>query len=578
MLNRRSFIKLGASMSAFAAPAAVAASSSRGKVKRPPSPTPTPTPTGLNDSRRFLDQATMGVRPGEAAALTTGFAEWIAAQFAAPYRPIDVPAMISRGFNNDPGSRNNATRMSIFARWCNEPAQLRMRVSHVLSQIICCAPSGWSNTIDSMLWWNQIAANAFGNYRTLLMNAVQHRHMGSFLNNKDNDASNGKAPSQNFARELLQLFSTGIHLLNSDGSIRLDSQGRPLQSYFQTDIDALARLLSGWGLPFGVYMPGQSGTDPNGAMNVRPELAYNGPSVSFLGQSFPGIAVPTAADVVARANRCVDLIMAHPSTSVYIGRQFIMKMVTDSPSGAYIQRVAAAFQNNGSGVVGDLTAVIKAVLLDPDARGESKPASFGRAQEGALSLVKAMRYAEMEPIPDPSAQDMLGWAWSSDYGSPPVDVLGVMGQAPGTPSSVFNDYPFEFLLNGVNAPAAALWSAPALMANVARTMSLSPYMAQPLASTRTDPTGRWAVSALIGFFDTTYAAASGTPEQKLSTTVGALVDRVFADLNQGRTMTPATRQQLVAFVETDCASLATRERIVWTINFVRCLPDSAVVI
>ncbi|MEI6319421.1 MAG: DUF1800 family protein [Pseudomonadota bacterium] len=575
MLNRRSFIKLSASLSAFTAPAAIAKPSSGAKANHASSTSSSP---GLNDSRRFLDQATMGVRPGEAAALKGRFTEWIDAQFAAPYRPIDVPTMLSRGFNNDPGSRNNGTRMSVFARWCNEPAQLRMRVAHVLSQIVCCAPSGWSNTIDSMLWWNKMAASAFGNYRTVLLNAVQHRHMGSFLNNQDNQASNGKAPSQNFARELLQLFSMGIYLLNPDGSVKRDAQGKPFQSYFQTDIDALARLLSGWGLPFGVYMPGQAGTDPDGKMNIRTELAYNGPSVSFLGQTFPALSSPTAADVVARANRCVDLIMAHPSTSTYISKQFITKMVTDSPSGQYVERVSAAFRNNGAGVVGDLKAVVKAVLLDPEARGDSKPASFGRTQEWTLSLTKGMRYAEMETIPDPSSLDMLGWAWASDHGFPTINVLGVMGQAPGTPSSVFNDYPFEFLLDGVNAPAAALWSAPAVMANVSRTMSMSPYLGQSLASTWTDATGRWAVSALLDFYNATYGAAPGTADQKVTATAAALVDRVFADLNQGRAMPPATRQQTLTFVQADCAALTTREKIVWTINFVRCLPESAVVI
>jgi hypothetical protein len=270
--------------------------------------------------------------------------------------------------------------------------------------------------------------------------------------------------------------------------------------------------------------------------------------------------------------------MVHPSTSVYVAKQFIMKLVTDSPSGAYVQRVAAAFANNGSGVVGDLKAVIRAVLLDPEARGESKPVQFGRAQEWALSLSKAMRYAEMEQLADPGATEKPAWVWASTHGNPGVNVLGVMGQAPGTPSSVFNDYPFEFLVNGVNAPAAALWNAPAVMANVSRAMSMSTYLAQPLASTRSDPIGRWRVSALITFFESTYASAGGTSEQKLATAVGAVVDRVYGDLNQGRPMNVTARQNTIAFVQVDCASLPTREKIVWLINLIRCLPESAVVI
>lgn len=573
MLDRRSFIKLGASMSAVTASSSIAAPSTRLPFR-----STGPSSAGLNDSRRFLDQATMGARPGEAAALSGSFSDWIEAQVATPYSRIDIPAMMARGYNNNPDPNNNVARMCIFGRWCNEPAQLRMRVAHVLSQIICCAPSGWSNTIDSMLWWNSIAANAFGNFRALLGLAVQHRHMGSFLNNMENDAANGKAPSQNFARELLQLFSMGVYSLNPDGSIARDPTGKLLQAYFQTDIDALARLLCGWGLPFGVYIPGQGGTATDGTMDVKPALAYNGPAVTFLGRTFPSISNPTAADVRSRATQCVDLILAHPTTSVYISKQFIMKMVTDSPSGAYIRRVSGVFRNNGSGVVGDLKAVVRAVLLDPEARGESKPASSGRSQEWGLALAKVMRYAQMQPLPDPSPSDLSGWAWSSKFGNPPLNVLGEMGQAPGTPASVFNDYPFEFLVNGVNAPAAALWSAPSIMSSVARTMAMSQNLSQPLATAPMDPTGRWTVSLLVTEFERIYAAAQGAQAQKMATAVAAMADLVFGDLNQGRPMTPTVRQHTVAFVQVDCAALSTREKLAWMINFIRCLPDSAVVI
>ena len=565
---------MGASMGAVTAAPAIAAPSTRARVSRVPGPTS----AGLNDSRRFLDQATMGARPGEAAALTGSFSDWIDAQFNLPFNQIAVSQMLAQGFDNSPDLQNNRTRMCIFARWCNEPAQLRMRVTHVLSQIICCSPSGWSNTIDSMLWWNLLSANAFENYRSLLGLAVQHRHMGSFLNNSDNDASNGRAPSQNFARELLQLFSMGVYSLNPDGSPVRDAAGKPVQAYFQNDVDALARLLCGWGLPFGVYMPGQNGTAVNGTMDVKPALAYNGPQVKFLGRTFPAIAAPTAADVVSRAQQCVDLIMAQPTTSVYVSKQFIAKMVTDSPSGAYIRRVSDVFRNNGAGITGDLRAVIRAVLTDPEARGESKPLSFGRAQEWSLSLAKVMRYAQMQPLSDPSPSYFGGWAWSSVFGNPPINVLGEMGQAPGTPVSVFNDYPFEFTVNGVNAPAAALWSAPSIMSSVARAMPLSQSLAQPLSASAMDATGRWTLSLLVAAYEHTYSAASGSETQKMASTIGAMVDLVNGDLNQGRALTATVRQQAVAFVQVDCAALATREKLAWMINFIRCLPDSAMVI
>lgn len=309
MVDRRSFLKA----SAATASALGASQASAGfSMQSPPVSS-----AGLNDSRRFLDQATMGARPGEAAALTGSFNDWLAAQYAMPFTLIDTQEMIDRGYSNRE-QHNSGARMCVFARWCNERAQLRMRVAHVLQQIVCCGPVTWSAEIDSMLWWNVLATHAFGNYRTILRSAVMHRHMGAFLNNRDNNASKGRAPSQNLARELLQLFSMGVVALNRNGSTVIGQNGAPVQAYFQEDVDALARLLCGWGLPHGNKTPGLDGTAVNGMMNVVPALAYDGPSVRFLGVTFPGISNPNSAHVVQRMDRCIDLIMAQPTTAAYV--------------------------------------------------------------------------------------------------------------------------------------------------------------------------------------------------------------------------------------------------------------------
>jgi hypothetical protein len=569
MIHRREFLKAGAAATALASPAVHADPAGIRRQSLPVS--------SINDVRRFFDQATMGARAGEAADFRGSFSDWIAAQFSLSFRPIDARYLYTLGYDNA-NIRNNSTRHAVFARWCGERAQLRMRVSHVLQQIVCCGPSQWSAEMDSALWWNGIASRAFSNYREVLKWAIVHRHMGAYLNNRNNDAANGMAPSQNLARELLQLFSMGLVMLRQDGSFVMDGPTKPRQAYFQNDIDALARLLTGWGLPFANYVPGEAGTQPNGVMDGMPKLAYNGPEVTFLGVKFPAVPSPTAQTVQTRMEQCLDLIMAHPSTAPYISKQFIQKMVTDNPSPSYIAAVSAAFANNGAGVRGDLRAVIQAVLLHPEARGNAKPASFGRAQEWTLSVTRAMRYAELESLPDGVPLDIRGWGWATDHASPRMDLLGTMGQAPNKPASVFNDYPFDHRLNGAEAPASALWTAPAIMANIARMLSYTPRVTQPLDSVKNDMTGRWRLEWLLNRYANVEAATTGSAEQKRIAAVTALVEQINADLNQGRAMDPDARKHTIDLAATDGAGLSTRERLAWVINFIRCLPESAVVV
>lgn len=574
-MERREFVKAGASLAILSGQiAGASAASPRNASVRS---------SGLNDRRRFLDQATMGARPGEAAALTGSFQSWIETQFSMPYTTIDFDAAFAAGFRNtDPN--NNLTRRSVFARWCNEDAQLRFRVSHVLQQIVCAGSATRQSTLDSLLWWNGLMRVAFQNYRDLLKMAVTHRYMGEFLNNKGNNAFGGRPPSQNFARELLQLFSTGLDMLNKDGSLVRNAAGEPVPAYSQAEVEALARLLSGWDLPHGNFVPGQDGTQRDGTMQISTRLAYNGPEVTFRGVRFPQIQLPSAADVTSRMEACLDLIMNHPSTAPYVSKQFIQKMVTDTPTPGYIRRVTAAFENNGAGVRGDLKAVVMAVLLDAEARGNTKPASFGRAQEWVLSLTKGMRYAQMERLHD-AYSSRGGWfasAWAADLpnGSPDGawNVLGEMGQAPMNVASVFNDYPFKYQINGVEAPASAMWGAPEIMANVARVLSSSSQLGNPIPSTNNDLVGRWQLTALISQYRAVEAATEGSATQKQRAAVTALVDQVFADLNQGRPMTPAARSGTIDFIDIDCAALPVSEKLAWLINFVRCLPEYSVVV
>lgn len=521
----------------------------------------------------------MGARPGEAEALTGSLQNWIENQFTAAYTPIDHAAAYAAGFRNT--DRDNfVVRVGVFARWCNEDAQLRFRTAHVIQQIVCAGNPTKQYTLDSSLWWNGLLRVTFQNYRDILKNAVTHRYMGGFLNNRGNTAAGGRPPSQNFARELLQLFSLGLNSLNRDGTLVRNGAGQPVPAYRPSDVDALAKLLTGWDLPYSNWVAGENGTNPDGTMMVNPSIAYDGPAVTLFGTTFPQIQRPTAADVVARMERCLDIIMAQPSIAPYVCKQFIQKMVTDTPTAGYIARVTSAFENNGAGTKGDLRAVVRAVLLDAEARGNAKPLTFGRTQEWILSLTKAMRYAQMEVLTDVYGPrgPYFASGWTSDRGDPGPDVLGQMGQAPMNVASVFNDYPFSYKLDGVEAPASAMWGATEIMANVGRTMSLSGRLGDPLASIDGDVIGRWKLTFLVARYRAVEDSTLGTAAQKQRAAWGEIVDLVFGGLNQGRAMTAMVRKNLIDFADIDCAGLSLTQKLSWLINLVRCLPESSVVV
>jgi hypothetical protein len=546
-------------------------------------------PAGLNDVRRFLDQATMGPTVNEAATvLASGntFGEWLEAQFArsAP----TLPAVQSTVNFNNASTRGIGTVLS--AGWTeNNDDQLRLRVAYVLGQII---PVGFiqNSSNPNLRSWNQrLIENAFGNYADILKLSITHRAMGWYLNNLGNSAWNGTPPSQNFARELVQLFSLGVYARNKDGTIILSSSGQPVYSYTQDDINAIARYLSGWNQRGAVIAnPGVNGTPVNGDMETSKalgqNLAYNGPALPVLGFTevdYPALAEssdPSDAQIIARADAIVDIIMRQQTTGAYICKQMIQKMVTDDPSPEYVRRVVAAWENNGSGVRGDLKAVVRAILLDSEARGNSKPAEFGRAQEWALSVTRRMRYAEILAN-DVSVNN--GYAWGSNNGAndPRFWIADGMGQGFGLPRSIFNDYPFDFKLGDISAPAAALWDVSSMQVNVGAAMAGSQRWGDSAAlAANNDAFGRAQVTALIALYDATVAATAGDTATKALAGHEAVLDKVYADLHQGDVPTGATRTALLAFLTSTLgSSVTTRRRCTGLINLVLAIPRAAVV-
>jgi hypothetical protein len=542
-------------------------------------------PAGLNDTRRFLDQCTMGPLALEAASFSGTYGAWLQQQVDAP-APTVTPLL---GPESNSPPYWGASR-ALFKFWLEHSASnaLRVRVAHALSQIVVAGPGPGGSGNSNMHSWHQGLVNlALSNYRDILNHACVHRAMGFYLNNLANSAWN-IAPSQNFARELLQLFSTGANALNKDGTEVRDGTGALVRAYSQTDVGAAARYLSGWYIPFPLgHRPGELGSPANGNMvtskSLSQNLAFNGDTTPwpFFGRTsadypaFATLADPSDAQIIARKDAVIDVIMQQPSVGPYICKQLIQKLVTDSPTPQYVRRVVASWDNNGSGVVGDLRAVVRAILLDAEARGNSKPVTFGRAQEMTLSITRRMRYAQVQTH-DIALNQM--WVWATFQGSPPPMIVPKMGQLPAWPVSVFNDYPFSFTAIGVEAPAAALWNSTSIQANSGIAMSYSSSLASPVAMGTDDPIGRWNVTDLIAVYDAAFAADPGGTPAKVLAGHTALMNRAYADLHQGDLPTTVEQTEILALLaDLNGQSLTTRARCCWLVNFLTAISRAAIV-
>lgn len=529
---------------------------------------------GHNDARRLLDQGTMGPLEFQAETFSGTIGAWITAQAALNVPTIDFSAWPGNGDSNM--SPLAATLDNLF---CENTAQLRMRMAWAISQIVCSGISAGSCNPNGMSWWQGLFTNSLANYSDILRHCFMHRHMGFFLNNLGNSAR-GIAPSQNFAREWLQLFSTGVFALNKDGSQVLDGNGRPVNAYAQPDVASIARYASGWALPFAPTIPGNEGTPVNGdMMPYGSTLGYDGVVFPLFGKtdadypSFAQIANPTNTNIIDRREAIIAITMQQPSVGPYVCKQLIQKLVTDNPSPQYIRRVVAAWDNNGSGVVGSLTAVARAILLDTEARGLSKPITSGRVCELLLQNTRRKRYAKVQANPS----YVYGVMWATNYNSG-TPIYETMGNRPGVPVSVFNDFPFAQQAAGVEAPAAVLWKTPAILSNLT-TMSAANFITDPAAMAVFDATGRWDVTALIALYDTTFAATGGDTTAKKLAAHTAMVNRVYADLNQGAAPVAAELTELVGFMtDIDTQGIGTRAKGAWLISLVLTLPRTAIVV
>jgi uncharacterized protein (DUF1800 family) len=359
---------------------------------------------------RFLIQSSFG--PNAAAIselLSSTYADWIDRQITLPptYHLPYVRARVGEFLNKSPGNDGYQTPRQE-AWWQNAvmaPDQLRQRMGFALSQILVISQD--SNLDDDndgvAAYYDILVRNAFGNYRQLLEEVTLSPMMGTYLSMiRNQKPSTSQQPDENYAREIMQLFTIGLSQLNLDGSVVLDSGGLPVPTYAQADIVGLAHVFTGWG-PY--YDPANPPKQDNGTNQttsnwfrygwdpLRPMTFYTSFGDLQTRTIVGGVTVASTLTGPQRLKLALDTLFNHPNVGPFLARQLIQRFVTSNPTPAYISRVASAFNNNGSGVRGDLGATIRAVLLDSEAHRANPLADgqYGKLTEPLLRITRLFR-------------------------------------------------------------------------------------------------------------------------------------------------------------------------------------------
>jgi uncharacterized protein (DUF1800 family) len=437
----------------------------------PPAPPALPGgPPTDGDAARFLTQATFGPNSADITRVKTlGYSAWLDEQFAKPvtrHLPY-VQARRAEFRQRYPADGDNAGwhRPRNEAWWqyaVTAEDQLRQRMAFALSEIIVVSQeSDLADDHEGMTaWYDMLCEQAFGNFRQLLEKTTLSPMMGYYLSmirNRKPDPVTGSQPDENYAREIMQLFSIGLSQLHLDGTLRLDANGLPIPTYTQADIVGLAHVFTGWGPHYDAANPPRwsDGTvaDRDGWFRygwdpMRPMTAYDEFHDTAAKRIVGGVTVPAGQTTAQDLQLALDTIFNHPSVGPFIAKQLIQRFVTSNPSPSYVYRVASKFNDNGSGVRGDLKATLRAVLLDYEARSGDflTDRAFGKQREPLLRLSHLFRaVGVVGPFADSGDTRLF---LDYEYGLP--------FQVPLGSPSVFNFFQPGFIQQGAIAGAGLL--------------------------------------------------------------------------------------------------------------------------
>jgi uncharacterized protein (DUF1800 family) len=410
---------------------------------QPPPPPPPPITTA--EAFQFLNQATFGATQDEAQrVINMRYEAWIDDQLGKPVS-LQLPHVQSLPLPQFIGQLQNDRVDIWFRNALNGEDQLRQRVAFALSEIMVVSQLGVLNNYPYGLasYYDMLSQNAFGNYRELIEDVTLHPAMGvylSMLGNEKPDAANNIRPDENYARELMQLFSIGLVELNLDGTVRTDNQGQPIPTYDQSIIEGFAHVYTGWTFAGAPVFRGARATLTNQVIPMQLWQNFHDTGSKTL---LNGFVVPAGQSGDQDLQMALDNVFNHPNVGPFMAIRLIHRLTTSNPSPQYVERVARVFNDNGSGVRGDMAAVVKAILLDPEARSNPNSDTDGKIKEPLLRLTQLYKAYN---------------ATSQGGGYPLGFIYIVFGQGPLQSPSVFNFFspfyapPGEISTGGLVAP------------------------------------------------------------------------------------------------------------------------------
>ncbi|MEM9548023.1 MAG: DUF1800 family protein [Bacteroidota bacterium] len=399
----------------------------------------------LNAAARFLSQASLGYNQADIENVTQeGIEDWVEAQLAIPMpyslltKTKEYHKYVKDGTGN-PDQGSNA-RMWDYSWWqyhMTTNDYLRQRVALALSEILVISDkSGFGNNPYALSdYYDILLQNAFGNYRDIMEEITYHAAMGvylTFVNNAKSNPEENQFPDENYAREIMQLFTIGLYMLNPDGTVIVDSIGNPVPTYDNMDILEFSKIFTG--LTWADRDKWGKGAQKD--TSYVPKMAmwndYHEPGEKYL---LNGYVVPDRNPVDGNADidDALDNLFNHQNVGPFIGTLLIQRMVTSNPSPEYVERVTQAFNDNGEGVRGDMKAVIRAILLDPEAKACSSgnDPAFGKLREPFI------RYFHINKAFNASTT-------SGDYRNDMDYIYRFVQQKPLTSPSVFNFYQYDY--------------------------------------------------------------------------------------------------------------------------------------
>jgi uncharacterized protein (DUF1800 family) len=409
------------------------------------------------DRIRFLEQATFGPTDVlDQKIRRLGLRRWLNTQFDAPYPTNPYPSLplmptnITDECRATPNCARDFYTMYPVQNWFYKEAfygdaQLKHRTAWALSQLWVVSGVDIQQASHMFAYHQLLSKNAFGNYRDLMTDITLNPGMGDYL---DMVRSTRNNPNENFAREILQLFSIGLFMLNQDGTLQLDGEGKPIPTYDQNTVNNFTKVFTGW-----TYCEVTGATCPNrtvGALNFKDPLILNQNNHDITAKTL--LAYPNAVNQTLPAGQngatdmtqALDNIFNHPNVAPFVSRILIQHLVTSDPTPAYVGRVAAAFNNNGSNVRGDLKAVVRAILLDPEARGNVKTdPKYGKLREPVQLATNIFRQFNVRSFD--------GTTQSDGYVN---QIISLMGQNTFNSPTVFNYYTPDYIVPGtaLNGP------------------------------------------------------------------------------------------------------------------------------